>query len=31
MGRFEKAIDYIGDLKEFEESFKKHVSIANAS
>jgi len=30
VGRFEKAIDYIGDLKEFEESFKLHVSIARA-
>ncbi len=30
VGKFEKAIDYIGDLKEFEESFKKHVSIARS-
>ncbi|OYT47357.1 hypothetical protein B6U79_04250 [Candidatus Bathyarchaeota archaeon ex4484_231] len=28
VGRFEKAIDYIGDLREFEESFKTHVYIA---
>jgi len=28
VGRFEKAIDYIGDLAEFEDSLKKHVSIA---
>jgi hypothetical protein len=28
VGRFEKAIDYIGDLKVFEESFRRHVSIA---
>jgi hypothetical protein len=28
VGRFEKAIDYIGDLKQFEESLKKHVLIA---
>ena len=30
VGRFEKAIDYIGDLVEFEKSFKEHVSIAKA-
>ena len=28
VGRFEKAIDYIGDLKEFEETFRYHVLIA---
>jgi len=28
VGRFEKAVDYIGDLKEFEETFKRHVLIA---
>jgi len=28
VGRFEKAIDYIGDLREFEESFRRHVLIA---
>jgi len=27
-GRFEKAVDYIGDQEKFEEIFKKHVSIA---
>jgi len=27
-GRFEKAVDYLGDLTKFEESFKKHVFIA---
>ncbi|MCS7119956.1 MAG: tagaturonate epimerase family protein [Nitrososphaerota archaeon] len=30
IGRFEKAIDYIGDIKEFEETFKRHVIIARA-
>jgi hypothetical protein len=28
VGRFEKAIDYIGDLCEFEKDFRKHVLIA---
>jgi len=28
IGRFEKAIDYIGDLKEFERTFQQHVLIA---
>ena len=28
VGRFEKAIDYIGDLKEFKETFRVHVAIA---
>ncbi len=28
VGRFEKAIDYIGDLKEFEDTFRIHVLIA---
>ena len=28
VGRFEKAIDYIGDLAEFEDSLKRHVSVA---
>ena len=28
VGRFEKAIDYIGDLSKFEESLERHVSIA---
>ncbi|MEM2130400.1 MAG: tagaturonate epimerase family protein [Candidatus Bathyarchaeia archaeon] len=30
VGRFEKAIDYMGDLEEFDDSFKKHVFIAKA-
>jgi len=30
VGRFEKAIDYIGDLDEFEKSFKEHAFIAKA-
>jgi len=30
VGRFEKAIDYIGDLDEFEKSFEEHVFIAKA-
>ncbi|MEM3041784.1 MAG: tagaturonate epimerase family protein [Nitrososphaerota archaeon] len=30
VGRFEKAIDYIGDLNEFEKSFEEHVFIAKA-
>jgi len=30
VGRFEKAIDYIGDLKEFEENFLTHVLISRA-
>jgi len=30
VGRFEKAVDYIGNLSEFEESFAKHVSIPKA-
>ncbi len=30
VGRFEKAVDYIGSLSEFEESFVEHVSIAKA-
>ncbi|MEM2899490.1 MAG: tagaturonate epimerase family protein [Thermoplasmata archaeon] len=29
-GKFEKAVDYIGDLAKFKESFKKHVLIAEA-
>ncbi len=28
VGRFEKGVDYIGDLREFEESFVQHVAIA---
>jgi len=28
VGRFEKAVDYIGDLEEFEKSFRYHVMIA---
>lgn len=28
VGKFEKAIDYIGDLEEFEKSFREHVFIA---
>jgi len=28
VGLFEKAVDYIGDLKEFEETLRKHVLIA---
>jgi len=28
VGRFEKAIDYIGDLEEFEKTFQYHVQIA---
>jgi len=28
VGRFEKAVDYIGDLEEFEETFRRHVLIA---
>jgi len=30
VGRFEKAVDYVGNLSEFEESFARHVSIAKA-
>jgi len=30
VGRFEKAVDYIGDLDEFEETFRVHVLIARA-
>lgn len=30
VGRFEKAIDYIGDLKEFEENFLTHILISRA-
>ncbi|MFC1672238.1 tagaturonate epimerase family protein [Planctomycetota bacterium] len=29
VGRFEKGVDYIGDLGAFEASFKQHVAIAN--
>lgn len=28
LGRFEKGVDYIGDLAEFEESFARHVAVA---
>lgn len=28
VGRFEKGVDYIGSLKEFEETFKSHVEVA---
>jgi hypothetical protein len=28
VGRFEKGVDYIGDLDEFRESFRKHVAVA---
>ena len=28
VGRFEKAVDYIGDLEEFEKTFKQHVLMA---
>jgi hypothetical protein len=31
VGRFEKAIDYIGDLDEFEKTFRDHVLIAKSS
>jgi len=30
IGRFEKGVDYIGDLKQFEAEFAKHVAIARA-
>ena len=30
IGRFEKGVDYIGDLKQFEVEFTKHVAIARA-
>ncbi|MCR4408081.1 MAG: tagaturonate epimerase family protein [Anaerolineae bacterium] len=30
VGRFEKGVDYIGDLKQFETEFAKHVTIARA-
>lgn len=30
IGRFEKGVDYIGDLKAFEETFAQHVAIAKA-
>jgi len=30
IGRFEKGVDYIGDLDEFEAAFAKHVAIAKA-
>ena len=30
VGRFEKGVDYIGDLKQFEAEFAKHVAIARA-
>jgi len=28
IGRFEKGVDYIGDLAEFEDAFREHVAIA---
>src|SRR5690606_30201100 len=28
VGRFEEAVDYIGSLEEFAESFQKHVAVA---
>ena len=31
VGKFEKAIDYIGDLKEFESDLRNHVIIAKSS
>jgi hypothetical protein len=30
VGTFEKGVDYIGDLAEFEKSFKQHVTVAQA-
>lgn len=30
VGRFEKGVDYIGELKQFEAEFAKHVAIARA-
>ncbi len=30
VGRFEKGVDYIGDLDEFQTEFAKHAAIANA-
>ncbi len=30
VGRFEKGVDYIGDLAEFERTFRQHVAIARA-
>ncbi len=30
VGRFEKGVDYIGDLGEFERTFRQHVAIARA-
>jgi hypothetical protein len=29
IGRFEKGVDYIGDLREFETKFKKHLAVAD--
>ncbi|MGD8880404.1 MAG: tagaturonate epimerase family protein [Desulfobacterales bacterium] len=30
VGTFEKGVDYIGDLTEFEKSFEQHISVAQA-
>jgi len=30
VGRFEKGVDYIGDVKQFEKEFARHVAIARA-
>ena len=30
VGRFEKGVDYIGDLGEFERTFRQHVAVAQA-
>ena len=30
VGRFEKGVDYIGDLAEFEREFARHVAVAQA-
>lgn len=30
VGRFEKGVDYIGDLDEFERTFRQHVAVARA-
>ena len=30
VGTFEKGVDYIGDLREFEKSFEQHISVAQA-
>jgi hypothetical protein len=30
VGRFEKGVDYIGDLAEFEQSFAQHMAVAKA-